>query len=71
MYMCTYRFISQSTSNVSSHWNRTNSRYCHTVVPPQHYDHRLSVVNVMMSVDETYADVMPVRMNNDSPSAYM
>lgn len=29
------------------------------------------VVNVLLSLDETYADVMPVRVNADSPSAYM
>ena len=28
-------------------------------------------VNVMLSVDETYADIMPVRVNNSSPSAFM
>ena len=31
----------------------------------------LSAVNVLLSLDETYADVVPVRENSDSPSAYM
>jgi tRNA A37 methylthiotransferase MiaB len=30
-----------------------------------------SSVNVLLSLDETYADVMPVRINSDSPSAYI
>ncbi|CAI8054870.1 Mitochondrial tRNA methylthiotransferase CDK5RAP1 [Geodia barretti] len=30
-----------------------------------------SAVNVLLSLDETYADVMPVRINSDSPSAYI
>eukprot|EP00731_Ephydatia_muelleri_P032067 Em0023g574a len=30
-----------------------------------------TAVNVLLSVDETYADIMPVRMNKDSPSAYV
>ena len=29
------------------------------------------IVNVMLSLDETYADIMPVRINKDSPSAYV
>ena len=32
---------------------------------------QISAVNVLLSLDETYADVMPVRINIDSPSAYM
>jgi hypothetical protein len=32
---------------------------------------QISAVNVLLSLDETYADVMPVRINSDSPSAYM
>jgi MiaB/RimO family radical SAM methylthiotransferase len=28
-------------------------------------------VNVMLSVDETYADIMPVRINSSSPSAFV
>lgn len=28
-------------------------------------------VNVLLSLDETYADVMPVRLNPDSPSAFV
>jgi len=28
-------------------------------------------VNVHLSLDETYADVMPVRMDPDSPSAFV
>ena len=28
-------------------------------------------VNVLLSLDETYADVMPVRLNENSPSAYV
>lgn len=30
-----------------------------------------AAVNVMLSFDETYADVMPVRVNKDSPSAFV
>ncbi|KAG1653824.1 CDK5 regulatory subunit-associated protein 1 [Nymphon striatum] len=30
-----------------------------------------AAVNVMLSVDETYADIMPVRINPESPSAYV
>lgn len=28
-------------------------------------------VNVLLSLDETYADVMPVRLNEDAISSYM
>ena len=28
-------------------------------------------VNVLLSLDETYADVMPVRLNENSPSAFV
>lgn len=30
-----------------------------------------SAVNVLLSLDETYADVMPVRLNEDSITAYV
>lgn len=30
-----------------------------------------SAVNVLLSLDETYADVMPVRLNEDSISAFV
>jgi len=30
-----------------------------------------AAVNVLLSLDETYADVMPVRINTDSPSAFV
>lgn len=30
-----------------------------------------SAVNVLLSLDETYADIMPVRLNPDSVTAYM
>lgn len=29
------------------------------------------VVNVLLSLEETYADVMPVRLNEDSVTAYV
>lgn len=28
-------------------------------------------VNVLLSLDETYADIVPVRLNQDSVTAYM
>lgn len=30
-----------------------------------------SAVNVMLSLDETYADITPVRLNQDSVTAYV
>lgn len=30
-----------------------------------------SAVNVLLSLDETYADVMPVRLNQDSVTAFV
>lgn len=30
-----------------------------------------SAVNVLLSLDETYADVMPVRLNQDSVTAFL
>ncbi|CAG2255142.1 CDK5 regulatory subunit-associated protein 1,CDK5RAP1-like protein,tRNA-2-methylthio-N(6)-dimethylallyladenosine synthase [Mytilus edulis] len=30
-----------------------------------------TAVNVLLSLDETYADVMPVRLNENSPSAFV
>ena len=30
-----------------------------------------NAVNVLLSLDETYADIMPVRIYKDSPSAFM
>ena len=30
-----------------------------------------AAVNVMLSMDETYADVVPVRLSQDSKSAFM
>lgn len=30
-----------------------------------------TAVNVLLSLDETYADVVPVRLNQDSVSAFM
>uniref|UniRef100_A0A1A9WB31 CDK5RAP1-like protein n=1 Tax=Glossina brevipalpis TaxID=37001 RepID=A0A1A9WB31_9MUSC len=35
----------------------------------RHYEH--SAVNVLLSLDETYADVMPVRLNSESPTAFI
>lgn len=34
-------------------------------------DSNESAINVMLSADETYADIMPVRLNNDTNSAYV
>lgn len=30
-----------------------------------------TAVNVMLSLEETYADVMPIRLNENSPSAFV
>ena len=30
-----------------------------------------SAVNVLLSLEETYADIIPVRVNPESPSAFM
>ncbi|XP_075147374.1 CDK5RAP1-like protein [Haematobia irritans] len=35
----------------------------------RHYQQ--SAINVLLSLDETYADVMPVRLNSESPTAYV
>ncbi|XP_023174270.1 CDK5RAP1-like protein [Drosophila hydei] len=35
----------------------------------RHYGN--SAINVLLSLDETYADVMPVRLNSDSPTAFV
>lgn len=35
------------------------------------YSNSQSAVNVLLSLDETYADVMPVRLNEDSISAFV
>lgn len=35
----------------------------------RHYQQ--SAINVILSLDETYADVMPVRINTDSPTAFV
>ncbi|EDV41519.1 uncharacterized protein Dana_GF17521 [Drosophila ananassae] len=35
----------------------------------RHYGN--SAINVLLSLDETYADVMPVRLNSESPTAYV
>ncbi|KAH8307624.1 hypothetical protein KR044_005887 [Drosophila immigrans] len=35
----------------------------------RHYDN--AAINVLLSLEETYADVMPVRMNSDSPTAFV
>lgn len=35
----------------------------------RHYQQ--SAINVLLSLDETYADVMPVRLNTDSPTAFV
>uniref|UniRef100_W8AWW6 CDK5RAP1-like protein n=1 Tax=Ceratitis capitata TaxID=7213 RepID=W8AWW6_CERCA len=35
----------------------------------RHYQQ--SAINVLLSLDETYADVMPVRLNADSPTAFV
>ncbi|XP_071955752.1 mitochondrial tRNA methylthiotransferase CDK5RAP1-like [Antedon mediterranea] len=32
---------------------------------------RQAAINTMLSIDETYADVMPVRLNQNSPSAFV
>jgi tRNA A37 methylthiotransferase MiaB len=30
-----------------------------------------AAVNVLLSLDETYADIMPIRLNQNSPSAFV
>lgn len=35
----------------------------------RHYGN--SAINVLLSLDETYADVMPVRLNSESPTAFV
>uniref|UniRef100_A0A1A9ZM82 CDK5RAP1-like protein n=1 Tax=Glossina pallidipes TaxID=7398 RepID=A0A1A9ZM82_GLOPL len=35
----------------------------------RHYEY--SAVNVLLSLDETYADIMPVRLNKESPTAFI
>lgn len=34
-------------------------------------DNSQSAVNVLLSLDETYADIMPVRLNQDAVTAYV
>lgn len=34
-------------------------------------DNSQTAVNVLLSLDETYADIMPVRLNQDAVTAYV
>ena len=34
-------------------------------------DYLLFLVNVLLSLDETYGDIMPVRLDSDSPTAFV
>ena len=34
-------------------------------------DDRDTAINVMLSLDETYADIMPMRLNEDSVSGFV